>query len=82
MPEPIKDTVEGKFWHGERMFVTNQIDMDSWTQSAQSCLDKLTGERKEAFSKYAPEQRAIIIYIETLYGKFCPYDDFSWIWEY
>lgn len=82
MPEPIKDTVEGKFWHGERMFVTNQIDMDSWTQSAQSCLDKLTGERKEAFSKYAPEQRAITIYIETLYGKFCPYDDFSWIWEY
>lgn len=82
MPNIIKDKVDGKFWYGEMMFVTNQIDMDDWKQSAQSCIDKLTGERKEAFSKYTPEQRAIIIYIETLYGKFCPYDDFAWIFKY
>ena len=82
MPKSIKNTVAGKFWHGEMMFVTHHIDMEQWKENAEQCIKGLTGKRKASFSKYYPEQRAIILYTETLFGEFCPYDDFSWIFEY
>lgn len=54
MPEAIRDTVNGKFWYGEMMFVNQHIEMEYWKQDAQECLEKLTGEKEESFSKYSP----------------------------
>lgn len=82
MPKELKNTTAGKFWHGEMMFIQGHLDMDCWKQSAESCLKKLTGERKKTFSKYTPKQRAIIIYIETLFEKWCPCDNLDWIYRY
>jgi hypothetical protein len=82
IPEVLKDTIKGKFWYGEMMFVTNQIDMNEWEQSAEQCLKGLTGEKKLFFSKYSKEQQAIILYIETLFEKWCPCDNLKWIFDY
>jgi hypothetical protein len=83
MPEQIKgDKPISNFWHGEMMFVTNHIDMDSWKQDAATTLKKFDGDKRQKFLSYSEEQRAIIVYIETLFGKWCPYDNLEWIFEY
>lgn len=82
IPKELENSIAGKFWHGEMMFIEGHLDMDSWKQYAESCLKKLIGERKKAFLKYTSEQRAIILYIETLFEKWCPYDNLDWIFEY
>lgn len=83
MPEQIKENKPiSNFWYGEMMFVTNQQEMDSWKQDAANTLQDLNGEKREKFLSYSEEQRAILIYIETLFGKWCPYDNLEWIFEY
>ena len=81
-PEHWKNTTQGKFWYGESMFVKGNLQMDIWKQSADSALKQLHGERKQHFLSYSEEQRAILIYIEELFAKWCPYEDLDWIWEY
>ncbi len=83
MPEQIKGNKPiSNFWHGEMMFVTQHLDMDSWKQYAVTTLENLEGEKHRKFLSYSEEQRAIIVYIETLFGKWCPYDNLEWIFEY
>ena len=80
--EKWKGTIQGRFWHGEMMFVTNNIPMDTYKQYAKDVLKNMKGEKRRNFLSYTEEQRAILIYIESLYSKWCPYDDLGWIWEY
>lgn len=42
----------------------------------------MKSEELNKFLSYTEEQRAILLYIETLYGKLSPYDDLKWIFEY
>lgn len=81
-PEVLKGTVQGNFWHGEMMFVRNRISMEMLKQDAENVLKQLKGEKRKKFMSYTEEQRAIFVYIELLFGKWCPYDDLNWIWEY
>ena len=76
MPEQIKGNKPiSNFWHGEMMFVTHQLDMDSWKQNAANILEELDGEKRRKFLSYSEEQRAILVYIEAIFGKWCPYDN-------
>ena len=82
VPEKWKDSFQGKCWHGEMMFMTSLSDFKPWEDMAATWLKDLTGEKKASFEKYSDQQRAIICYIETLFTKWCPYDDMNWIFEY
>ena len=64
------------------MFCTNHINMDMWAEQAQEVIKKLKG-KKLKFAKSMPlHQFGLVLYIETLFSKWCPYDDMSWIYEY
>ena len=81
-PKEWENDIKGKFWHGEMMFCTNHINMDVWAEQAQEVIKKLKG-KKLKFAKSMPlHQFGLVLYIETLFSKWCPYDDLSWIYEY
>lgn len=54
------------------MFV-GRIPMASYKQYAKE--KDLKGEKRKKVLTYTEEQRAILVYIELLFGKWCPYDD-------
>lgn len=81
-PEQWKGTTQGNFWHGESMFVRGGHQVDDLKKYVEDVLKNLKGEKRKKFLSYTEEQRAIVIYIELLFGKWCPYDDLSWIFEY
>ena len=81
VPEKWKDTLQGKFWYGEQRF-TALSDFKPWEDRAATWLKDLKGEKKTSFEKYTDQQRAIICYIETLFTKWCPYENMDWIFEY
>lgn len=82
MPKKWKETTEGHFWHGEMMFIHTRQDIDDWKQSASNLLNTLEGRKRDLFLSYSEEQRAIILYIETLFQKWCPMSNLDWIYEY
>ena len=82
VPSKWENTIEGKFWHGEMMFLTSQSDYKKWEQLSKTVLKDLRGSQKTSFEKYTDRQRTIVCYIETLYSKWCPLDDLSWISQY
>ena len=73
---------EGKFWNGEKQFITTVSNYEVWTKMAEDCEVNLTNVLRTKFMSYCPEQRAMLCYIETLYRKWCPMDDFNWIMQY
>ena len=81
-PEEWENTVKAKFWHGERMFVRGRLDIKEWTNRAIDLKVKLTGEKLESANKYSDAQFGLILYINELFAKWCPYDDLDWIFEY
>ena len=81
-PTKWMDTIEGKFWNGEMMFLSSIHNYDEWRTLAESVRKDLQGSKKESFEKYSDGQQTILCYIETLYRKWCPYDDMNWILEY
>lgn len=82
MPKEWEETTEGHFWWGERMFIHTKQDMEGWKATSASVLKKLRGKKRELFLSYSEEQRAIILYIETLFEKWCPMSDIDWIYKY
>lgn len=69
-------------WLREMMFCTNHISIDEWAEQAQEVIKNLKG-RKLKFAKSMPlHQFGLVLYIEALFSKWCPYDDMSWIYEY
>ena len=64
------------------MFCTNHISINEWAEQAQEVIKNLKG-KKLKFAKSMPlHQFGLILYIEALFSKWCPYDDMSWIYEY
>ena len=81
-PKKWENDIKGKFWHGEMMFCTNHISIDEWAEKAQEVIMNLKG-KKLKFAKSMPlHQFGLVLYIEALFSKWCPYDDMSWIYEY
>ena len=82
VPQKWKDTTNEKFWYGEFMFITSLSDFKPWEETATTLTMNLKGAKKDSFQKYTEQQKAIVCYIETLFNKWCPYDNLDWILEY
>jgi hypothetical protein len=80
-PFPHED-IRSDFWHGEMMFVTTHQNVGYWKEYGRSWLIEANEQIKQLASKYTPEQFGVIAYISALFGKWCPYDDQSWLVEY
>ncbi len=81
-PEEWKKSVNSKFWWGEMMFVTTRQSLSQWSEYAVSTRKGLEDDKKVFAVKYNDNQLGIILYIETLFGKMCPYEDMQWIYQY
>ncbi len=81
-PQEWEHQVNGKFWHGEMMLIQTSHNFDEWVKSAENLSNELKGDRKKKFLSYTPDQRGILLYIEELFAKWCPYDDLEWIFQY
>lgn len=77
-----ENDVRNKFWHGEMMFVTTHQNVGYWKERGKSCLNEDNEQIRVLASKLTPEQFGVVIYISDLYGKWCPYDDLSWLIDY
>ena len=81
-PKQFQNTIAAKFWHGEMMFIVHQLDLNHWKQIAMHTKENLNEDQLQFISQYSEEQFAIILYIEELYSKWCPYDNLEWIYQY
>lgn len=80
-PYPADD-IRNKFWEGEMKFVTNHQKVGEWKEIGKSCLKCANEDIRNLAARLTPEQFGVVIYISTLFGRWCPYDDQSWILEY
>lgn len=81
-PPVWKDTINEKFWYGEMMFCSVNKDIYRWIRNVEELIKELPEEKKDLAKKYSKETFAIIIYIESLFAKWCPYDSLDWIYQY
>jgi hypothetical protein len=83
-PKEYRGSVKEKFWHGEKMFYGDIIDNHiQWIESAKETLLNRKDSKLYFYAKeLGLENFSIAYYIETLYGKWCPYDNLNWIFEY
>ena len=80
-PFPHED-IKNHFWHGEMMFVTTHQSVGYWKEEGRRWLKQTNEQIKQLAAKNTPEQFGVIAYISSLFSKWCPYDDQSWIVEY
>ena len=64
------------------MFVETNQDLQAWIKEGEKIRAGLSHDKYRIATKYSPESFGIITYIETLYGKWCPYDNLAWIFNY
>lgn len=76
------DDVRSHFWHGEMMYVTTHQKVGEWKEAANRCLKCANEDICRLAERLTPEQFGVVIYISTLFGKWCPYDNQSWIIKY
>ena len=81
-PSEWKDTTKGKFWYGEMRFCTGRINIKMWSELAAETIESLTGEALQFAQSMPIEKLGMVLYIEALFQKWCPYDDTKWIFEY
>lgn len=81
-PKKFESETAAKFWHGEKMFVETNQNLQSWIEQGEEVRAALSNDKRQIAAKYSPESFGIIVYIETLYNKWCPYDNIEWIYEY
>ena len=80
---PFSDEdVRSHFWHGEMMFVTTHQNVGYWKENGRRWLKEANEQIKQLAAKNTPEQFGVIAYISTLFAKWCPYDNQSWIVKY
>lgn len=78
------DIVKDKFLHGERMFYkTFMENHGSWIERGKSAVRRQRDVKKRDWAKrLGPESFGVVIFINELYAKWCPYDNLQWIFEY
>lgn len=81
-PKKFESETTAKFWHGEKMFVETNQNLQSWIEQGEEVRAALSNDKRQIAAKYSPESFGIIVYIETLFSKWCPYDDMDWIFDY
>ncbi len=77
-----KNSIEDKFWYGEKMSVKGHQSVGSWKKIGKNSLQDADEHIKILAKRLTPEQFGIVTYVSALYGKWCPYDEQSWIREY
>ena len=80
-PFPEND-VRNIFWQGEMMFVTTHQKVGEWKEEGKEFLKDANERIQVLASTLTPEQFGVVTYISALFGKWCPYDDQSWLVEY
>ena len=80
------DDIRSKFWWGEMMYAHGLEKKDDWAdywkEQGKRCLQNANAQTRALAERYTPEQFGVIIYINELYAKWCPYDELDWIFEY
>ncbi len=76
------DDYRRHFWHGEMMFVTTHQNVGYWKEEGREWLKSGNEHIKQLARKYSAEQFGLITYISSLGGKWFPYDNQEWIFEY
>lgn len=83
-----KEKAKARFWHGEKMYfsmvVPDVAKKDGyWIDEAKRIRPMLHGQAKLHAEQLRDDQLAILIFVETLYRKWCPMDEYSdWLYEY
>ena len=80
-PFPDED-IRSHFWHGEMMFVTTHQNVGGWKQDGKNWLNNANDDIRKLAARLTPEQLGVVTYISNLFGKWCPYDDQSWLIKY
>lgn len=76
------NSTSGRFWHGEMMYDQLQ-DKNYYTQEAKNWRKELEESKPDcSILHYDDVTLGIILYTHCLYGKFCPYGSFDWVFEY
>lgn len=80
---PYAETdIRNRFWHGEMMFITTYQSVGGWKTSGKEFLKEANEKIRKFAEKLTPEQFGVVQYISTLFGKWIPYEDQTWIVEY
>lgn len=80
-PYPADD-IRNKFWEGEMMFVTTHQKVGEWKEEGKNFPKDANEQLRNLAARLTPEQFGVVAYISALYGKWCPYDDQSWLIKY
>lgn len=84
-PYPRNDA-RSNLWYGEMMFVHTRQSLKHWAEQGKQVIERLEyeceDEKVASAKKYTKEEFGIIVYIETLFEKWCPYDSLDWIFKY
>ena len=79
------DDIRNRFWDGEMMFVKNIVARNKegeWKLKGKEILKNASDQTKQFAGKFTPEQFGMILYINELYARHIPFDDFSWTDKY
>lgn len=77
-----ENDIRNRFWHGEMMFVTSHQNVGEWKSKGKLFLKEANEMVQSRAATLTPEQFGVLTYISTLFGKWMPYEDSSWIVEY
>ena len=76
------DSTDGRFWHGEMMYDQLQ-NKDYFTQEAKKWRKELEELKPDCkILLYDDVTLGIILYTDCIFGKFYPYGNTNWIFEY
>ena len=76
------DSDKGWFWYGEMMFMSTGQSLEDWERGARETRAKLSGKDLQSASKLTDQQLGIVLYINTLFIKWCPMEDADFIFNY
>ena len=79
------DDIRNRFWDGEMMFVKNIVARNKegeWKLKGKEILKNASDQTKQFAGKFTPEQFGMILYMNELYARHIPFDDFSWTEKY
>ncbi|MDE7080834.1 MAG: hypothetical protein K2O78_04175, partial [Muribaculaceae bacterium] len=65
-----------------KMFVETNQDLQAWIKQGEEIRGKLIPDKFRIAAKYPPESFGIIVYIESLFSKWCPYNSIEWIYGF
>ncbi|MBR4240523.1 MAG: hypothetical protein IKQ03_14145 [Prevotella sp.] len=77
-----ENDVRNMFWYGEMMFVTTHQKVGEWKEKGKEFQKKASEKIRVLASKLTPEQFGVVTYISALFGKWCPYDNQTWLIDY